>query len=60
MCIKGSLKKEGKVVNSNVLTFFSSLWRSTPDVYSQGGGGGLLRHPQLNRVTPVNFVTRRG
>jgi hypothetical protein len=39
------LKKEGKVKINNVLTFSSALRRSTPDVYSQGGGGGLLIHP---------------
>jgi hypothetical protein len=41
------LKKEGKVMIINTLTFSSSLRRSTPTVLS-GGGGGLFQHPQLS------------
>jgi hypothetical protein len=38
------LKKEGKVLIYNTITFSSSLRRSTPTVTS-GGGGGLFKHP---------------
>jgi hypothetical protein len=39
------LKKEGKVLTYNTITFSSSLRRSTPTV-SSGGGGGLFQQPQ--------------
>jgi len=36
------LEKEGKVLINKILTFSSSLRRSTPDGDCQGGGGVLL------------------
>jgi hypothetical protein len=48
------LKKEGKVLIYNTITFSSSLRRSTPTV-SSGGGGGLFRQPWLG----VGFLKRK-